>query len=99
MPPVLNLYGTDSDLSTVAGDAGMLCEVPRDSQWLKGAEHCYGPEELLGSADEALVVAHSLVGKLIAALSAVKGLPVLTMFEEPLLEQVSYAVQALHLDR
>lgn len=99
MPETLNLYGTDSDLSAIAGNAGMLCEFPHDSEWLRAAEHWYGPEEMLGPPDGALRVAHSVVSKLMAALSALKELPVLTIFEEPLLEQVSYAVQAFDLDR
>ena len=99
MPKTLNLYGTDSDLSTIAGNVGMLCELPEDSEWLRGAEHWHGPEEMLGSPDDALRVAHTLVSKLMAALSDIQELPVLSIFEEALLEQVSYAVQAFHLDR
>jgi hypothetical protein len=99
MPKTINLYGTAGDLSTIAGSAGMLCEFPEDSQWLRAAEHWYRPEEMLGSPDDALRIAHSLVSKLIATLSAVEQLPELSIFEESLLEQVSYAAQAFHLDR
>jgi hypothetical protein len=99
MPRTLNLFGTDSDLSSLAGNVGMLCEFPEDSEWLKAAEHWYGPQEMLGSPDEALSIAFSVVSKLMAALSDIKELPVLSIFEEPLLEQISYAVQAFHLDR
>ena len=99
MPQTLNLYGTDSDLRTISGHAGMLCEFPQDSEWLKSAGHWYGPEEMLGTPDDALSVAHSVVSKLMAALSGAEELPVLSIFQESLLEQVSYAVQAIHLDR
>jgi hypothetical protein len=53
---------------------------------------------MLGSADDALSIAHSVVSKFMAALAAIEDLPLLAVFEESLLEQVSYAVQAFHLD-
>ena len=99
MAQTLHLFGTDSDLSKIAGNAGLLCEFPDDSQWRKAAEFCYGPQELLDSANAALSVAHSVVSKLLAGLLSVEGLPILSIFEEPFLEQVSYAVQAFHLDQ
>jgi hypothetical protein len=98
MSHTINLYGTDSDPRAIAGTAGMLCEFPEDSEWLLRAERCYGPHEMLGSADDALRVAHALVSKLIAAASTIESLPILSIFEEPLLEQVSYIAQTFHLD-
>ncbi len=99
MSQILNLYGRDSDLTGITGVAGLLCEFAPDSPWLRGAEHCYRAQEMLGSVDDALMVAHSLVSKLVESVSNLEPLPVLTIFEEPLLEQVSYTVQAFHLDR
>jgi hypothetical protein len=98
MAQTLHLYGTNSDLSTIRAGAGLLCELPADSAWRRGAENWYGPEDMLGSPDDALLIAHSLVSKLIAALCSIKDLPLLTIFEETLLEQVSQVVQAFHLD-
>jgi hypothetical protein len=99
MSRTLNLYGADADLSAISGSAGMLCEFPPDSEYLTVVEHCYGPEEMLGSPDDALSIAHSVVSKLLAALADTDGLPILSVFEEPLLEQISYVAQAFHLDR
>lgn len=99
MSRTLNLYGTTSDLSTISGNAGILCEFPEDSECLRAADHWHGPAEMLGSPDDALRVAHSVVSKMMAALAGVKELPALSVFEEPLLEQISYAAQAFHLDR
>lgn len=99
MPQTFNLYGADSDLTTVHGSAGFLCELAPDSPSVIGAEHCYWPEELLGSADEALRISASLVSKIMRRLSMVGGLKILGNLEEPLLEQASYIVQALRLDR
>jgi hypothetical protein len=99
MAKTLTLYGTDSDLSAVKGDAGMLCEFAPDSPWLKATERYYRPDELLGSADDALNIAHSVVSKLIEHLGAIAGISSLAILEEPLLEQVSYCAQTLHLDR
>jgi hypothetical protein len=99
MSRTLNLYGADADLSAISGSAGMLCEFPPDSEYLTVVEHCYGPEEMLGSPDDALSIAHCVVSKLLAALADTDGLPILSVFEEPLLEQISYVAQAFHLDR
>ncbi|HVO60300.1 MAG TPA: hypothetical protein VMT53_05160 [Terriglobales bacterium] len=99
MSQTLHLYGTDSDLSKIAGDAGLLCEFPDNSEGLRAAECCYDPHELLGPADAALSVAHAVVSKLLRALLSTEELPILSIFEEPFLEQVSYAVQAFHLDQ
>ena len=99
MSHVLTLCGTHSDLTAISGPAGLLCELAPDSPWLKGIEPCYRPDELLGSADNAISVAHSVVSKLIEHVAGLEGLPRLATMEEPLLEQVSYIVQALHLDR
>jgi hypothetical protein len=93
-----NFYGTESRLTAVRGSAGLLCEMATDSPRLPGVEHCYRPEELLGSADEALRVSAALVAKIMQGFSMVDGLPILGTMEEPLLEQVSYSVQTLHLD-
>jgi hypothetical protein len=99
MPRTFNLYGTDSDLTAVRGSAGFLCELAPDSPSVIGAEHCYWPEELLGSADEALRTSASLVLQIMRGLSTVGGLRILGTLEEPLLEQASYSVQTLRLDR
>ncbi len=99
MPEILNLYGATSDPRAVKATAGMLCEFPEDSDWLSTAAPCHTPEELLGSADEALHVAHAMVSKLMAQVSMARELPILSIFEEPMLEQVSYAIQGFHLDR
>jgi hypothetical protein len=103
MSRTLNLFGTDSALTALAGDVGLLCEFATDSPSLRtgtqGAANCHRPDELLGSADDALIIAHSLVSKLTDGVAAVEGLPSLAILEESLLEQVSYSVQALHLDR
>jgi hypothetical protein len=98
MPQVLNLYGTESSLSSVKGLAGFLCEFAPDSDWVRRAERCYTADEMLGSPDDALIVAHILVSKFLQHVSSIPGLPTLTIFEEPLLEQVSYIVQTFHLD-
>jgi hypothetical protein len=99
MSQTLTLCGTSSDLTTISGPVGLLCELATDSPWLKGIEARYTPDELLGSADHALGVAHSVVSKLTEYVARFQGIPPLSTFEEPLLEQVSYNVQALHLDR
>jgi hypothetical protein len=99
MSQPFNFFGTESRLTGLRGSAGFLCEMAPDSPCLRGVEHCYWPEELLGSADEALRVSASLVSKIMHGLSTVDRLPIMGTMEEPLLEQVSYSVQALHLDR
>lgn len=98
MPNTLHLYGAGSDLTAATGHVGLLCEIAPDSRWLRGAQYCYRAGEMLGSQDAALKVAHSLVRKLIQGASAIEDLPTLTIFEEPLLEQVSYIVQTFLLD-
>ena len=82
----------------MTGAVGLLYEFAPDSPQLRAAEHCHRPDEILGSVDEALPVAYSLVSKLLRSAPVIEGLPVLRVFEEPLLEQVSYIVQAFHLD-
>jgi len=99
MSKTLHLYASDSDLANATGTVGLLCELASDSPWLQKAEHCYGPDEILGSADAALAVAYSLVWKLLQNTPSIEGLPILNILEETLLEQVSYIVQAFHLDR
>ncbi len=99
MSNILHLYGAGSNLTAVTGDAGLLCEFAPDSPWIRRTESLYGPDEMLGSADSALMVAHSLVRKLLHAASAIDELPTLTIYEEPLLEQLSYIVQTFQLDR
>jgi hypothetical protein len=99
MPNILHLYGAGSDLTAATGHVGLLCEIAPDSRLLHGAQCCYRAEEMLGSQDTALKVAHSLVCKLIESVSTIEDLPTLTIFEEPLLEQLSYIVQTFRLDR
>ena len=94
----LHLYTGDSDLTGATGIAGLLCEFAPDSAWLQTVDEHYGPDEILGSVDAALPVAHGLVSKLLQSAPVIEGLPVLSIFEELLLEQVSYMVQAFHLD-
>jgi hypothetical protein len=99
MPNILHLYGAGSDLTAATGHVGLLCEIARDSRWLRGAQYCYRADEMLDSQDAALKVAHSLVSKLIQGVSTIEDLPTLTIFEESLLEQLSYIVQTFRLDR
>jgi len=94
----LTLYGTNGDLSNLRGRVGLLCELAPDSSSLKGVEHCYWPDELLGSPDHALRIASSVVSKLLAQVAEIRRLPRVATLEESFLEQVSYSVQALHLD-
>lgn len=86
-------------MQSLGRSAGLLCELAPDSRWLKGAQHCYKPYQLLGSADGALRIAHAVVSKVIEHLAAFEGIPQMASLEESLLEQVSYNAQALHLDR
>lgn len=95
----LHLYTGASDLTGATGTVGLLCEFAPDSPWLRESEQHYGPDEILGSVDAALPVAYALVSKLLQSAPVIEGLPVLSIFEELLLEQVSYMVQAFHLDR
>lgn len=99
MSKSLHLYTSDSDLTGAAGTVGLLCEFAPDSPWLQATEHSCGPDEILGSVDAALPVAYALVSKLLKSSPVIEGLPVLSVFEELMLEQVSYIVQAFHLDR
>src|SRR2546421_2435139 len=99
MPNTLHLYGAGSDLTARTGDAGLLCEFASDSPWIQGTQRRYGPGEMLGSFDSALSAAYSVVKKLLPGASLVEELPTLTIFEESLLEQLSYIVQTFQLDR
>jgi hypothetical protein len=99
MSKSLQLYASDSDLTNAAGAVGLLCEFAPDSPRFRGADHCYQPDEILGSVDAALTIAYSLSSKLLLNAPIIEGLPLLSIFEEPLLEQISYIVQAFDLDR
>jgi hypothetical protein len=99
MSKTLHLYASGSDLANVVGTVGLLCELAPDSPWLQNAERSYGPDEILGSADAALAVAYPVVCKLLQSAPSIEGLPILSILEETLLEQVSYIVQTFHLDR
>jgi hypothetical protein len=98
MSKILYLSASDSDLSNVAGTVGLLCEFAPDSPWLS-PEHHYFPDQLLGSADDALKFVYPLVTKLLQAVPRTEGVSMLSIYEESLLEQFSYITQALHLDR
>ena len=99
MPKTLHLSAKDRDLSNVSGAVGLLCEFAPDSPWLQGPEHCYFPDQMLGSADDALKSVYPLVTRLLQAAPRIEGVPPLSIYEESLLEQFSYITQALHLDR
>jgi hypothetical protein len=99
MSKTIQLYASGSDFANATGTVGLLCEFAPDSPSLRRAESCYGPEELLGSRDEALVAVYPLVSKLLKSTPIIDDLPLLYIFEESLLEQLSYIVQAFHLDR
>jgi hypothetical protein len=99
MSSTLNIYASGSDLRRAVGTVGLLCEFAPDSPTLQKAERWYGPEQLLGSADAALAIAYPLVSKLLEIAPVIEGLPLFYIFEESMLEQVSYAVQAFHLNR
>lgn len=90
-------YGTRSRLTTAEKSSGFLIELAPDSSRVQGVEHCHWPHELLGSADDALRIANSVVSKLIEHVATVTQFRLDTL-EESLLEQVSYSVQALRLD-
>jgi hypothetical protein len=98
MSKTLHLYASGSDFSEVAGTTGLLCEFAADSPSLKNADPCYAPEELLGSADGALALSYPLVSAVLRTTPVIDGLPLLYLFEESLLEEFSYIVQAFHLD-
>ena len=97
MSKSLHLYTSDSDLTAATGTIGLLCEFAPDSPWLRATEHYYGPDEILGSVDAALPVAYSLVSKLLQSAPIIEGLPLLSIFEESLLEQMSYILQTFQL--
>lgn len=99
MSNTLHLYSSDSKLVGVTGAMGLLCELAPDSPSLKRPRDLYGPTEMLGSADDALRVAYSLVSKLLQASPMIEGLPLLSVFEESLLEEFSRLAQAFYLDR
>jgi hypothetical protein len=99
MSKKLHLHAGNSDFTRVTGTVGLLCEFAPDSPCLRSVEHYYRSDEILGSVDAALPVAYGLVSKMLESAPVIEGLPVLSVFEEPLLEQVSYIVQAFHLDR
>jgi hypothetical protein len=99
MSRILHLSAKDHDLSNVRGTVGLLCEFAADSPWIRGADTCYGPEELLGSVDAALHSVYPLVTKLLEGVPRPEGFPPLSIFEETLLEQLSYILQAFQLDR
>src|SRR5438445_11953775 len=99
MSETLHLYARGSDLTDATGTVGLLCELPPDGSWLEKVELCYPPDVIFGSADAALTVAYSLVSKLLHSAPSIEGLPVLSIFEETLVEQMSCIIQAFHLDR
>ncbi len=100
MSKILHLSANDSDLTDVKGTVGLLCEFAPDSPWAAAAAgKCYGPDVLLGSPDSALTVAYPFVTKLLQNAPRVEGFSPLSIFEETLLEQVSYMAQTLNLDR
>ena len=98
MRRTLELWTKDSPLADIAGAVGLLCELAPDSPCLQKAECCFQAEELLGPPDGALSIAYSLVSKLLLSAPVVEGLPLLSIFEEEMLEQFSYIAQAFHLD-
>jgi len=98
MAETLNLYASGSDLNGATGTVGLLCEFAPDSPSLRNIGQCYRLDDLLGSADAALAEVYPLVGKLLRSAPVLDGLPFLYLFEEPLLEQLSYIKQAFHLD-
>jgi len=99
MSRILHLSAKDRDLSNAVGTVGLLCEFAADSPWARQARTCYGPEELLGSVDAALHSVYPLVTKLLEGAPRPEGFPPLSVFEETLLEQLSYILQAFQLDR
>jgi hypothetical protein len=99
MSNTFSFYSSTSQLKGAKGAAGLLCELAPDSPALEDVEPRYGPGELLGSRDEALQIAHSVVSKLLRSAPVIEGLPLLSIFEEALLEEFSYIAQAFYLDR
>lgn len=99
MSKIIYLLAKDSDLTKIQGTVGLLCEFAADSPGIIAAEHCYGPEELLGSVDGALHTVYPLVTKFLEGAPRLEGFPPLSVFEETVLEQLSYILQAFQLDR
>ena len=99
MSRILHLSARDRDLTKVRGTVGLLCEFAADSPWIREAKTWYGPEELLGSVDAALQSVYPLVTKLLEEAPKPEGFPPLSIYEETVLEQLSYILQAFHLDR
>lgn len=93
------LLSGDSDLQGVTGTVGLLCELAPDSPSLRGLDQCHRAQELLGSRDAALKIAHPLVMKILQSAPVVEGFSPLQIFEETLLEHVSSAYQTLTLHR
>ena len=99
MSKIIYLLAKDSDLTKIQGTVGLLCEFAADSPGIIAAEYCYGPEELLGSVDGALHTVYPLVTKFLEGAPRLEGFPPLSVFEETVLEQLSYILQAFQLDR
>jgi len=99
MSNTVYLLSGDSDFEGARGSAGLLCELAPDSPSLRGLQECHGADELLGSRDAALKIAYSLVTRILQSAPLVDGFSPLHIFEETLLEHVSYAFQTLTLHR
>jgi hypothetical protein len=99
MSKILHLLGSDSNVSKLKGTVGLLCEFAPDSPCVQVPEQCYGPDQLLGSADAALQEVYPLVRKVLESAPSIEGFPPLSIFEESLLEQFSYILQTFQLDR
>lgn len=95
----IHLLSGESNLKGVSGPVGLLCELAPDSPSVRGFEECHEAGELLGSQDAALKAAHPLVTKFLENAPLVDGCSPLGIFEETVLENVSYIFQALQLDR
>lgn len=99
MSKTVHLLSGDSDFKGARGSVGLLCELAPDSPSLRGLQECHAADELLGSRDAALKIAYSLVTKILQSAPLTDGFSPLHIFEETLLEHVSYAFQALTLHR
>lgn len=99
MSKTVYLLSGDSDLKGVSGSIGLLSELASDSLSIRGLPEYHGAAELLGSPDAALEIAYPLVTKFLQAAPAVEGFSPLQIFEETLLENISYISQALKLDQ
>lgn len=99
MSKTVYLLSGDSDFKGVTGAAGLLCELAPDSPSLRGLQECHGADELLGARDAALKIAYSLVTKILQNAPTGEGFSPLYIFEETLLEHISYAFQTLSLHR